>query len=309
MIHANAHPTAPTLVLLAAGLGQRFGGMKQVRPVGPAGETLMDYTLFDARRAGFGRVVFVIRPDMADEFDQTVGRRAAALLPVAYAFQSLTQPDPPLPPPRGRTRPWGTAHAVLAAQASVHAPFAVANADDFYGAEALLALGGFLRDLPATATDSALVAFRLDQTLSPSGPVNRALCDRGRDGNLLHIREFTGTQRIGDEIVGRAPDGHMTQLDGGALVSMNLWGFAPAFVPVLRREFDAFVTNPRLGESDELYLPDVVQGAIARREARVEVLRGAGRWLGLTYPEDVPGVRAALAELVRRGAYPERLAT
>lgn len=295
-----------TLVVLAAGLGSRYGGLKQLDPLGPGGATLMDYSAFDAWRAGFSRVVFVIQPEIAVAFTETIGDRYRSRLAVATAHQRMDALPEGHEVPAGRTRPWGTAQAVLAAAGEVRGPFAVLNADDFYGRESLERVAGFLRDASPEGKHHAVVGYRLDATASPAGGVSRALLERGPDGCLTRITELRDLTRTpeGAFTASGAAGGRRVAAD--ALVSMNLWGFSPAIFPVLARAFADFIEAGPAGR-DECYLPAAVQQAMAAGEATVEILPTGSRWCGVTYAEDRVWVAAALWELVGRGLYPEIL--
>ena len=296
---------APTLVLLAAGMGSRYGGVKQLDGVGPGGATLMDYSIYDAARAGFGRVVFVIRPELDEAFRTTILPRYAGRLEVATVHQRLADVPAGESLPAGRTKPWGTGQAVLAAAAEVQGPFAVANADDFYGAAAFQAAAEFLRTPSPNGTPVfVLVGYELRDTLSEQGTVNRGACRVSADGWLAGIEEVFDIARSADgTLVGRGHEGHVA-LAPDALVSMNLWCFTPAVFPLLAAGFArAF---PTLGATGEYLLPTAMEAALRRGEARVRVLDAGSRWYGLTHPADRPRVAAALAALVRAGVYPER---
>jgi NDP-sugar pyrophosphorylase family protein len=287
----------PSLLVLAAGLGSRYGGLKQIDPVGPSGETLLDYAVFDALRAGFRRVVFVIRRDFEEAFRDRVVSRYAGRTAVELAFQSLDDLPPDLAPPVGRTRPWGTAQAVWCARHLLAGNFAVINADDFYGAEAFRQLAGFLA-VPASRASFALVGYRLAGTLSENGGVSRGLC-RCEAGRLRSIAETHG---ITPEDVG--PGRRFT---GEEIVSMNCWGFTPRLFPLLGAQWREFLAE-RGGELDaECYLPAAVSAMLARGSAEVAVRTTEGRWFGITHRDDRPRVAAAIAELVRAGEYPEKL--
>ncbi|HWO89356.1 MAG TPA: NTP transferase domain-containing protein [Gemmatimonadales bacterium] len=277
-----------SLVVLAAGLGTRFGGLKQLEPVGPRGETLLDYTVHDAMRAGFKRVVFVIRQGMVRDFHPFASRFRGPL-EIKLAFQHL-EDAPPGVNIRARRAPWGTAHAVLAAAPHVSGTFAVVNADDFYGHEAFREAAAFLQRRPGGRVTWGLVGYPLDETLSASGPVNRAVCRVDADGWLLDLVE----RRVDGSDAGR-----------GDVVSMNFWCFTQDLFTLLREGFDEFA--PRAGPEHEYLLPNAVRQALQAGLARVKVLRADSRWLGLTHPSDVAGVSAALRNLAGTGAYPDPL--
>jgi hypothetical protein len=284
------------LVILAAGLGSRYGGLKQLDPVGPGGATLMDYSLFDALRAGFGEAVFVIRPDMEAAFGE-FARRWGTRLRWRTALQRLEDVPPGVSVPADRTKPWGTAHAVLAAAALIRGPFVVLNADDFYGAQAFTALA----EVPST---NALVGFRLGDTRSEAGTVNRGMCRTDPDGWLETIEEVTGLEMAGDgSFTGQGESGPV-RLSGDTIVSMNLWGFQPAVLDTLRGGLAAFFRGDHRGE---YLLPTVIRGAVGRGECQVRVLEPHSRWFGITHPADRPVVERALRQLVNEGRYPERL--
>jgi NDP-sugar pyrophosphorylase family protein len=289
-----------TLLVLAAGMGSRYGGLKQIDPVGPSGETILDYSVFDAVRAGFKRVVFVIRRDFDELFRAKIGARYAGRVEVGYVYQSLDALPPGFSVPAGREKPWGTGHATWCARDAVHEPFAVINADDFYGADAFRQLAGFLAK--ASSQDAAMVGFRLARTLSEHGAVSRGICAVATDGRLLGVTEHTG--------ILPAEVGAGKKFPGETIVSMNCWGFTPAIFGELDGQFRAFLaTMPpeALSARAEFYLPAAVSTAIARGSARVSVLPTEGEWFGVTYREDKPRVMAALAALVQAGSYPSRL--
>lgn len=290
-----------SLVVLAAGIGSRYGGLKQVEPVGPAGATLMDYAVYDAIRAGITRAVFVIRPDIEDALRSFAAERFGGRISVTTVHQRLEN-VPAGPVPRGRIKPWGTAHAVLAAEPCVAGPFIVANADDFYGPAAFRASAEFLGSDP---DEWAVVGYRLAATLSEAGGVNRAVCRTDAEGRLTAIEEVRTIVRSTGGIVGRA-QGRPVSLQADDVVSTNMWSFTPPVFGLLRREFAAFLRGADLGEA-ELLLPGVVDGAVRRGEATVRVLKTGSSWYGITYPADRPALERALLDLVKRGEYPERL--
>lgn len=288
---------APALLVLAAGMGSRYGGLKQIDPVGPSGELMLDYAVFDALRAGFGRVVFVIRPDFEEVFRAKIGARYAGRVAVDYVFQSIgVLPDDPAVP-AGREKPWGTGHAVWCARGALRENFAVINADDFYGADSFRQLAGFLGE--ARAAQFAMAGFRLDRTLSEHGAVSRGVCRTDGGGFLAAVTEETG--------ITPAQVGAGRKFSGDEIVSMNCWGFTAALFPRLDAQLRAFLRAHRGDAKAEFYLPAAVSEMIARREAAVRVLPAEGTWFGVTYREDKPRVQAALAGLVRAGAYPKEL--
>ena len=299
----------PTLLVLAAGMGSRFGGLKQLASVGPDGATLMDYAVFDAVRAGFGRVVFVVRPEFAAAFEDRILPRFRPHVAVATALQRPDDP-PGTVFPANRTKPWGTAHAVLAARAVVTEPFAVVNADDFYGRGAYEAMAAFLTTPPRGEPPAfALAGYRLDRTLSPSGPVNRAVCSASAGGwlesvaEVLHLEADTSGGVVGED------GGTWRRYDGAQPVSMNFWAFTPAVFPHLESGFRDFLAggSAAFAERREFLIPTVVQELVRRGAARVRVIPTESRWTGMTYPDDLARVVETIGEMVREGEYPERL--
>lgn len=297
----------PTLLVMAAGLGSRYGGLKQLDPVGPAGETILDYSIYDAVRAGFSRVVFVIRKENESAFRQTIGTRFSSRIAVDYVFQQLDALPSGFVPPPGRSRPWGTAHAVLVAAPAIHTPFTVINADDFYGAQSFRLLA---HHLTSGSPDCAMVAFPLRNTLSTFGAVSRGICQLDADSNLQAIRELTHIAPEGTHARSTSPDGHITQLTGDELVSMNIWGFTPAIFPALHAYFTEFLLQHPADLTAEAFLPSFVNHLIttATARARVRVLHTPDPWFGITYREDIPQVAAGIRALIAAGEYPERLA-
>ena len=293
-----------TLLVLAAGMGSRYGGLKQVDPMGPAGETVLDYSVFDAARAGFDRVLFVIRRDFEAEFRASVGSRFAGRIQVDYAFQALDALPAGHRPPAGRTKPWGTGHAVWCAREALDGPFAVVNADDFYGAGSFRRLADFLRKTAHSGhvlPDYAMVGFRLANTLSEHGAVSRGVCAVSADGMLSGIEEHTG---ILAAEVGSAPG---AKYSPETVVSMNCWGFTPEFLPQLDARWREFLDRHGSGEKTEFYLPFAVNDLLRAGAARVRVLPTEDQWFGVTYREDKPRVQSAISSLVASGAYPAPL--
>ena len=296
--------SAPTLLVLAAGMGSRYGGLKQIDPIGPHGEAILDYSVFDAMRVGFGRVVFLIRHSIEDAFRATVGARYHGRVPIDYAFQELEDLPVGFAVPEGRTKPWGTTQAVLCAAGAIDGPFAVINADDFYGAASYRALAAHLQ---SGTSDFVMVGFVLRKTLSAFGSVARGICSVSEDGMLRTVVEHTKIEPEGDRAKSTQPDGSLLPLTGEELVSMNMWGFTPALFPALRADFDRFLRQSGQDLKAECYLPNSVNRLVGSGEARVRVLSSPDAWFGVTYREDRESVVARIAELVRSGAYPEQL--
>ncbi|MDF3056872.1 MAG: nucleotidyltransferase [Rariglobus sp.] len=291
-----------TLVILAAGMGSRYGGLKQVDPMGPSGETVLDYSVHDAVRAGFGRVLFIIRRDFETEFRAVIGARFEGRVQVDYVFQALDALPSGHALPAGRTKPWGTGHAVWCAREALDGPFAVVNADDFYGAGSFERLARFLRAAAVVKTsppEFAMVGFELANTLSEHGAVSRGVCTVGADGILQGIEEHTGI--LATEV------GEGKKYPGATTVSMNCWGFTPAFLPLLDARWRGFLATHGTSEKTEFYLPFAVNDLLASGEACVHVLPTSDQWFGVTYREDKPRVQAAIAALVASGAYPSPL--
>jgi len=293
---------SPTLLILAAGLGSRYGGLKQMEAVGPGGATLMDYAVFDAVRAGFGEVVFVIRPEMEAAFADQVLPRFRSHVPVRAVLQRLDVP-PGYSVPAQRRKPWGTAHAVLSAAPAVDGPFAVVNADDFYGRASYAVLGEFL-DRTTRPTEYALVGFTLRQTLSEQGRVARGVCAVGPDGLLRAAVEHTRIEPQGEGARYLDQDGQWRPLTGDETVSLNMWGFQPSLFAQLAAAFEAFLRELGADPAAEFYIPTAVTALIARGAVTARVLATPERWFGVTYPLEKAAVAASIRELVRAGVYP-----
>ena len=296
--------TSPTLLVLAAGMGSRFGGLKQIEPVGPGGETIIDYSIYDALRAGFGKLVFVIRKDIEEQFKQIVGARFEKRVAVEYVLQELDKLPAGFNVPAGRSKPWGTTHAILMAADAIHEPFAAINADDFYGAESYRALSGHLQ----TGTpDYAMIGFILRNTLSEFGSVARGVCRVNGNAYLEDIVELTAIEGDGAHAKNTDAAGQVTSLSGDEAVSMNMWGFNPDIFAKLQERFEEFL---RLNGSDakrECYIPNTVNELVLAGQAKVKVLHTNDSWFGVTYREDHPRVVESIVRLVREGHYPERL--
>jgi len=286
----------PTLLVLAAGMGSRYGGLKQLDPVGPAGETILDYAVFDALRSGFDRIVFVIRRDFETVFRERIGRRYAAQVPVDYAFQSMEDLPAGQSVPVGREKPWGTGHAVWAARDVVPGNFAVINADDFLGQDAFGRLTAFFE---APDADHAMVGYRLGNTLSEEGAVSRGVCQVDDRSRLTAVVEHNG--------IAKSDVGPGAKFTGDERVSMNCWAFQPSLWDALERQWMDFATS-RLDEpKSEFYLPAAVSREIAAGNLTVSVRPTTANWIGVTYREDKPRVQAALAKLADAGEYPPTL--
>lgn len=296
----------PTLVVLAAGIGHRFGGLKQIAPVGPSGEIVIDYSVFDAIGAGFGKLLFVIRRDIEDTFRSVIEPHFAGRIAIEYAYQELDDVPAGFAAPSGRTKPWGTGHAVYACRHACREPFAVINADDFYGRTSFKLLADKLGQLPPKGNRHVLVAFVLRNTLSEHGPVSRGVCRTSDDGLLLNVAEHHKVARSDGAVQGLR-DGQPVSLSGEEPVSMNLWGFAPTIFDHLEREFRAFLPSATDNVTVEYQLPTVVDSLIGQGRAEVEVLYSRERWLGVTYPDDKGYVVAGIRNLVNAGVYPQKL--
>jgi hypothetical protein len=296
--------TPPALLVLAAGMGKRYGGLKQIDPVGPGGETIIDYSIYDALRAGFGKVVFVIRKDIEQAFKQAVGARFERHIAVEYVFQELDKLPPGFSVPAGRIRPWGTLHAILMAADAISEPFAVINADDFYGSESYRVLE---QHLQSGTADYAMVGFVLRNTLSEFGTVSRGVCRLDDDDFLQGVVELTNIERDGVHARNTDSTGLITTLSGDEVVSMNMWGFTPHIFEQCREHFQKFLKSNCLDIQSESYLPSTVNELVLAGQARVRVLRTNDSWSGVTYREDHPGVVQTIRRLIDRGNYPNRL--
>ena len=296
--------TSTSLVILAAGMGSRYGGLKQIDPVGPAGETIIDYSIYDAVRAGFDKVVFVIRRDIEGAFREIVGARFEGNVAVEYVFQELDKVPAGFVVPPGRTRPWGTMHAILMAAEVVREPFAVINADDFYGAESYRVLAEYLR---SGAEDYAMAGFVLRNTLSDFGAVARGVCRVSGDDFLESVVELTGIERDGLAAKNVDGAGRVTRLTGDEVVSMNMWGFRPRVFEQLREYFERFLELHGSDVRAESYIPSAVNELISTGRARVKVLRTQDSWFGITYREDRLRVVEGVRRLIDGGDYSKRL--
>lgn len=299
----------PTLYVLAAGMGSRYGGLKQLDGVGPQGQTIMDYSIYDALRAGFGRVVFVIRHDFEDDFRKKILSKYEGHVPVDVVFQSVDALPEGFVAPEGRTKPWGTNHAVMMAADTIHEPFAVINADDFYGREAFEVMARYLEALPESSKGQyCMVAFRLGNTMTENGSVSRGVCTVDEKGHLSDVVERTSIAFTPQGAIEYTEaDGSKGNLKADTPVSMNLWGFTPDYFAYSRREFVRFLTKHMARPKSEFFIPSVVDKLVRNGEAHVDVLTTGSRWFGVTYPEDRADVVAKLAALHNQGEYPSVL--
>jgi len=295
----------PTLLILAAGIGSRYGGVKQMDEIGPSGESIIDYSVFDAIRAGFGKVVFVLNPKIEKDFKAIYEQRLSGKIETAYVLQELDNIPEDVSFTPERVKPWGTGHAVLAAKEVIDTPFAVVNADDFYGKQAFEVLGNFLSQLNNDETRYAMVGYQLKNTLSENGSVSRGICST-KDGLLTDVVERTKIYRTGGQIVFEE-DGRKLPINESSLVSMNFWGFTPKYFVQSEAWFVDFIRKNARQLKAEFYIPYVVNKLITQGDASVRVLESHDRWFGVTYQEDKAVTIARVRQMVREGRYPESL--
>jgi UTP-glucose-1-phosphate uridylyltransferase len=296
----------PTLLILAAGMGSRFGGLKQVEPVGPNGEAIIDYSIYDAIRAGFGKVVFIIRESFADAFREKFDAKLKGKIEVDYVFQELDMLPEGFTLPEGREKPWGTAHAILCARNVVNEPFCALNADDFYGFNAYKAMAKFLIE-SKIPTEYAMVGYKLNDTVSEYGSVSRGICDVDDDLNLKKIVETIKIVKKGGKVISIESDGSEVELTGNENASMNNWGFKPTVFDELEKRFTQFLKTEMDKPKSEMYIPSVVFDLIDDKVATVKVLEANSPWFGVTYKEDTPFVIEKINALIASGEYPEKL--
>jgi NDP-sugar pyrophosphorylase family protein len=294
----------PTLLILAAGAGSRYGGLKLIDPVGPGGETIMDYSIYDARRAGFGRVIFVIRNEIEQPFKEIVAARFGKHLAVEYVYQDSAKLPPGFHVPAGRTRPWGATHAILMAANTIHEPFAVINLNDFYGAESYSALAHHLQ---SGTPDYAMVGFVLRNTLPEFHAVARGVCKVMENGFLENIVELRDIEREGGHARNTDAEGRETRLTGDEIVSMNMWGFTPQVFDQFREHFEKFLELHGKDLEAESYISSKVNEILVAGQARVKVLRCADSWFGVTYREDQTRAVESIRRLIAAGYYPKKL--
>ena len=296
----------PTLLILAAGMGSRFGGLKQVEPIGPHGEAIIDYSIYDAIRAGFGKVVFVIRESFADAFKEKFDNLLKDKIEVEYVYQELDKLPAGFTLPEGREKPWGTAHAILVAKDVINEPFCALNADDFYGANAYKVMSEFLTS-SSDDSEYSMVGYRMKATLSEFGSVSRGICDVDENQNLLKIVETFTIVKRDNQVISIEADKSETQLTGNESVSMNNWGFKPSIFKKLESMFIDFLKAEIDKPKSEMYIPSVVFELINKNLASAKVLEANSPWFGVTYKEDKPFVVNKIKELIEQGEYPENL--
>lgn len=298
----------PTLFVLAAGMGSRYGGLKQLDPLGPQGQTIMDYSIFDAIRAGFGKVVFVIRKDFEEDFRRSILSKYEGHIPVEVVFQSTDNLPEGYTCPEERTKPWGTNHAVMIGADVINEPFAVINADDFYGRDAFAVIAADLMRERSRKGDYSMVGFRVGNTMSENGSVSRGVCSVNADGNLTKVVERTGIAYDKDHRICFLDENNETEyLDPSTPVSMNLWGFTPDYFSYSDREFRRFLDKCLTTPKAEFYIPTAIDTLINSGEATVKVLDTTSRWFGVTYAADRQGVVDKLAALHAAGEYPDTM--
>jgi dTDP-glucose pyrophosphorylase len=300
--------TKPTLLVLAAGMGSRYGSLKQIDPVGPSGETIIDYSIYDAIRAGFGKVVFIIRKSFEQDFKDIFISKLQHHIPVEYVFQEIDKVPVGLAVSPERTKPWGTAHAVLMAKDVIHEPFAVINGDDFYGSGAFQTMADYLNSLTAeTQTQYSLVGYQVGNTMSENGTVSRGICLEDKKEFLVSVTERHHIQYANGEIAFEDDDAALVFIHPDTLVSMNFWGFTPEYFKQTEALFSDFVKNNSDSLKAEFYIPFAIDNLINNKIASVKVLRSDAKWFGVTYKDDKPLVIKKLAQLIKAGVYPAKL--
>ena len=296
----------PTLLILAAGMGSRYGGLKQIEPVGPNGETILEYSIYDAIRAGFGKVVFVIRESFAEDFKTRFESKLAGKIEIEYVFQELHKLPEGFHLPENREKPWGTGHAILMARDVIHEPFAAINADDFYGAEAYQIVSEFLTQT-AKEDEYAMIGYQLDKTLSEFGGVSRGICQTDENNYLTKIIETHKIRQESNLIFNETEDLGRNPLSADDIVSMNFWGFHPSVFKNIENQFIDFLkTNIEVPKS-EFYIPVVVFDMIKTGQAKVKVLKANSPWFGVTFQEDKPYVMQQIKNMTEQGLYPNNL--
>ena len=296
----------PTLLVLAAGMGSRYGGNKQLDQVGPSGETIIDYSIYDAIRAGFGKIVFVIRRDIEEQIKETFVKRLKGKIDVDYVFQEITNLPEGIKVPAERQKPWGTSHAILVTKEMIKEPFGVINADDFYGAESFKTLYDFLVN-DKVDSNYCIVGYKMGNTLSDNGHVNRGVCKMNKDGFLESIIETRTIEKRPDGIFAPDQNGRLLRFTGNEVVSMNLWGFKPSCYHFLEDEFRHFINTKVSDPKAELDIPTSVDKFVKNGEITIKILMSNAKWYGVTYREDKPFVVDGIKKMVKKGIYPSKL--
>lgn len=299
----------PTLLILAAGLGSRYGGVKQMDKVGPSGESIIDYSIYDAIRAGFGKVVFVINKNIEKDFKEIFEPKLKGRIETAYVLQEIEKLPAAFVCPEERSKPWGTAHAILAAKDVIEEPFAVINADDFYGAESYLTIKKFFDQIQKGKLQFSMVGFNLEKTITDFGTVSRGVCTLDSEKNLIEVNERTNIQRKDGAIGYYSDDQEWNALVGDEIVSMNFWGFTPDLFKHLEEGFKNFLKDNIQKPKSEYYIPTIVTELIAKGLADFKVLESKDQWFGVTYQQDKPVVIESVKNLVESGLYPHQLWT
>lgn len=298
----------PTLFILAAGMGSRYGGLKQLDPLGPGGETIMDYSVYDALRAGFGKIVFVIRHDFEEEFQKRVISKYKDHIDIDVVFQDINALPQGYKASPERSKPWGTGHAVLMGKDVIKEPFGVINADDYYGAESFQVLADFLRSVEGKTGEYCMIGFKIENTLSENGGVSRGLCEVSEDGFLTGVTECHGIQRNEEgKLIQTLADGSIAPFPEGANVSMNMWGFTPDYFDYSEKAFLKFLDEHADELKSEFYIPSVVNDLIHAGECTLTVKETPSKWFGVTYAADRPATVAQFQKLVDDGVYPAKL--
>ena len=296
----------PTLLVLAAGMGSRYGGLKQADQVGPSGETIIDYSIHDAIHAGFGKIVMVVRQNILDEMKALFDTKWGNQITIQYAIQEVNVPIDGIDNLPERKKPWGTGHAVMVAKKFINEPFAVINADDFYGADAFKTISSYLQNGISDA-ENAMVGYILKNTLSDHGFVSRGICDSDSNNYLNTITERTNIERIDGDVVFTDSEGKQNPLDESTYVSMNFWGFMPSFFDEAEAQFKDFVKTNVENEKAEFFIPSIVSTMMEQKGLKIKVLESTAQWMGVTYKEDKPVVEEKISRLVKAGSYAEKL--
>lgn len=298
----------PTLLILAAGMGSRYGGLKQLDSIGPTGETIMDYSVYDAIKAGFGKVVFVIRNSFKKEFEERVCKRYGHLIEIAFASQELDMVPKGFSVDKERIKPWGTGHAVLVATKEVDKPFAVINADDYYGQESFKVMANYLKSTEGKKGAFSMVGFKAGNTLSEAGTVSRGICTYNQDGFLLSVEEHHKLKRTSTgTIQGENSKGEVVEIPENSFVSMNMWGFTPDLFEQSKKLFIEFLKNSAQNNKSEFYIPFIVNALLESKYANCKVLSTPDSWFGVTYKQDKEVVTQKIKSLINQGVYPAPL--